>query len=82
MPDRPEPKNGVTGVVRSLGAAVLFLVALSPFAKPGHSNMLSYSHSSTLRTVQTIFGVGIFLGYAANANELSDLFEAASTPPP
>ena len=58
------------------------LVALSPFAKPGYSNTLSYSHSSTLRTVQTIFGVGPFLGDAANATDLSDLFETASTPPP
>ena len=49
-------------------------IALSPFARPGYSNTLSYTHSSTLRTVQQIFGVTPFLGDAANATDLSDLF--------
>jgi hypothetical protein len=35
-----------------------------------------YSHSSTLRSLQIIFGVGPLLCHAANANDLSDLFLA------
>ncbi len=33
-----------------------------------------YDHSSTLRTVQEIFDVKPFLGGAATATDLSDLF--------
>src|SRR5262249_15927098 len=45
-----------------------------------YSNTIQYSHSSFLRTMQEIFGVdprhGLkFLGAAANATALSDLFE-------
>jgi hypothetical protein len=36
------------------------------------------SHSSFLRTMQEIFGVGPFLGDAANADDLSDLFKPGS----
>jgi hypothetical protein len=55
------------------------LIALSPFAKGnGYSNNIPYTHSSLLRTLQTIFNVQPFLGDAANANDLRDLF--ATTP--
>lgn len=50
------------------------LIVLSPDAKPGYSNTIHYTHSSTLRTLQEIFGVQPFLGDAANAEDLSDLF--------
>ena len=45
-----------------------------------YSNTLEYSHSSFLRTMQEIFGVSPdrgfpFLGAAAGANDLSDLFK-------
>ena len=51
------------------------LIVLSPNAKGGgYSNTIHYTHSSTLRTVQEIFGVGPLLGDAANATALSDLF--------
>jgi phospholipase C len=51
------------------------MIALSPFAKGhGYSNTIPYSHSSTLRSFQEIFGVGPFLGDAANATDLSDFF--------
>ncbi len=51
------------------------MIVLSPFAKGGgYSNKIPYTHSSTLRTVQEIFGVEPFLGDAANSNDLSDLF--------
>ena len=56
------------------GDGPIALMALSPFAKPGYSNSLSYTHSSTLRTLQNIFGVTPLLGDAANATDLSDLF--------
>jgi hypothetical protein len=50
------------------------LIVLSPFAKVNYSNMISYTHSSLLRTNQEILGVRPFLGGAANATDLSDLF--------
>ncbi len=51
------------------------MIVLSPFAKGGgYSNKIAYTHSSTLRTIQEIFGVEPFLGDAANSNDLSDLF--------
>ncbi|HEY7306866.1 MAG TPA: alkaline phosphatase family protein [Bryobacteraceae bacterium] len=46
-----------------------------PYASP-----VNYTHSSDLRTMQEIFHVGPFLGDAANANDLSDLFEPGSIP--
>ena len=51
------------------------LILLSPLAKwRGYSNNIDYTHSSLLRTLQEIFGVGPLLGDAANATDLSDLF--------
>jgi hypothetical protein len=50
------------------------MVVMSPFAKVAYSNAIAYSHSSTLRTFQEIFGVGPFLGGAVNATDLSDPF--------
>jgi hypothetical protein len=41
-----------------------------PYASP-----LNFTHSSDLRTMQEIFRVGPFLGDAANATDLSDLFD-------
>jgi chitodextrinase len=53
----------------------LGLIALSPFAKPGYSNTIHYTHSSLLRTIQEFLGVSTsWLGDAANATDLSDLF--------
>jgi hypothetical protein len=51
------------------------MIVLSPFVKGGgYSNTIHYTHSSTLRTIQEIFGVMPFLGGAADSNDLSDLF--------
>ena len=50
------------------------MIVLSPHAKPGYSSTIAYSHSSTLRTMQEIFGVAPLLRDAANATDLSDLF--------
>jgi hypothetical protein len=51
------------------------MILLSPFAKGGgYTNNIPYTHSSTLRTIQEIFNVTPFLGDAAQATDLSDLF--------
>jgi phosphatidylinositol-3-phosphatase len=52
------------------------MIALGKSAKVGYSNTVHYTHSSTLRTVQEIFGLSPFLGDAATVgtNDLSDLF--------
>ena len=51
------------------------MIVLSPKAKgSGYANTTAYTHSSLLRSVQTIFGVAPMLGDAANAKDLSDLF--------
>jgi phospholipase C len=50
------------------------MIVLSPFAKKGYAGSTPYTHSSTLRTVQEIFGLSPWLGDAANATSLSDLF--------
>jgi len=47
-----------------------------PYASP-----VNFTHSSDLRTMQEIFHVGPpFLGDAANANDLSDLFQPGAIP--
>lgn len=51
------------------------MIVVSPLAKGGgYHNALHYTHSSTLRTLQKIFGIGDYLGGAASALDLSDLF--------
>ena len=58
-------------------------IVLSPFAKGGgYHNSIRYTHSSTLRTLQKIFGVAPFLRDAANAVDMSDLFIAGAIPNP
>jgi len=52
------------------------MIVLSPSAKGGgYSNAIHYTHSSTLRTLEEIFGVSPLLGAAANSNDLADLFQ-------
>jgi hypothetical protein len=51
------------------------MIVLSPFAKGnGYRNFIRYTHGSTLRTVQEIFGVTPLLRDAGLETELSDLF--------
>jgi phosphatidylinositol-3-phosphatase len=50
-----------------------FLV-LGAGVKRGYKNEIRYTHSSLLRTLQEIFKVGPYLGYAAQSNDLKDLF--------
>jgi hypothetical protein len=57
------------------GDVPIGMIVLSPVGKGhGYSNNVAYTHSSTLRTMQEIFGVGPLLRDAAHANDLSDLF--------
>jgi len=56
------------------GDGPIGMIVLSPKGKGGgYSNTIAYDHSSTLRTVQEIFGVTP-LGRAATATDLRDLF--------
>jgi len=60
------------------GDGPIGLIALSPLGKGGgYNNSIHYTHSSTLRTLQEIFGMTPFLGDAANAVDLGDLFRPA-----
>jgi hypothetical protein len=52
------------------------MIVLSPLAKgAGYSNTIHYTHSSTLLTLQELFGVTPLLGDAAHASDLRDLFK-------
>jgi hypothetical protein len=66
-------------------------IIISSLARPNvnglpYSNAINYSHSSDLRTMQEIFhvkasgGSSPFLGDAANATDLSDLFQPGVIP--
>jgi hypothetical protein len=61
-----EAEGGVDGPIG--------MIALSKNAKVGYAGMVHYTHSSALRSLQEIFGVTPFLGDAANATDLADLF--------
>jgi hypothetical protein len=51
------------------------MIVLSPAAKGhGYHSAIRYTHSSTLRTLEEIYGVRPLLGDAQNATDLSDLF--------
>ena len=51
------------------------MIVLSPFAKGnGYQNSIHYTHGSTLRTIQEIFGVTPLLRDASRQNDLRDLF--------
>jgi hypothetical protein len=59
------------------------MIVLSPLARGGgYFNYLHYTHGSTLRTLQEIFGVTPLLGEAASATDLSDLFLQTPNHPP
>ena len=58
------------------GDGPIGMIVLSPDAKGGgYSNTIHYTHSSTLRTLEEIFGVTPLLGDAAKATDLRDLFK-------
>jgi hypothetical protein len=57
------------------GDGPIGLIVLSHDAKGGgYANTIHYTHSSTLRTLEEIFGVSPLLRDAANATDLRDLF--------
>ena len=70
--------NGALFIIWDEGASgdgPIGMIVLSPKAKGvGYANAIAYDHSSTLRTVEEIFGVTPLLGDAANATDLRDLF--------
>ena len=58
------------------GDLPIAMIVLSPQGKGGgYSNSIHYTHSSMLRTAQEIFHLTPLLGDAANATDLSDLFQ-------
>lgn len=63
------------------GDGPIGMIVLSPLAKPGYSNTIHYTHSSTLKTIQEIFGLSPFLGDAGNATDLTDLLQLNNTSP-
>lgn len=72
-------KNGgaifITWDEAASGDGPLGMIVLSPFAKgKGFSNSVHYTHGSTLRTLQEIFGVTPLIRDAANETDLSGLF--------
>ena len=76
--------NGVIFIVWDEGLSSdgpIGMIALSPLARGGgYFNNRHYTHSSLLRTMQDIFGVQPYLGGAANAPDLFDLFTPFSVP--
>jgi len=67
--DEGEPQSGLSG------DGPIGMIVISRMAKGGgYSNTVHYTHSSTLRTFQEIFNVTPFIRDAANAIDLSDLF--------
>ena len=50
------------------------MIAIGKNVKAGHASTVHTTHSSTLRTLQTIFGVRPFLRGASTATDLGDLF--------
>lgn len=52
------------------------MLVLSPLAKGGgYSDDTTYTHSSTLRTIEEIFNLRPILGEASHSNDLRDLFK-------
>ncbi len=75
--------NGAIFITWDEGAVAdgpIGMIVLSPLAKGGgYAGTNHYTHSSTLRTMQDIFGVQPYIRDAANATNLSDLFVAPPT---
>jgi hypothetical protein len=59
------------------------MILVSPRARgDGYASNIYYTHSSFVRTMQEIFDVSPWLGDAANATDLSDLFTMLAIQPP
>lgn len=57
------------------------MIINSPLAKKNYSNDVAYNHGSTLRTVQTLFGVRPFLRAAASTPDFADFFTVPLSTP-
>jgi hypothetical protein len=58
------------------GDGPIGMIVLSPLARGhGFASSVHYTHSSTLRTLEEIFGVRPFLGDSARSNDLSAMFK-------
>ncbi len=72
----------ITEVLTSLGGDNTGAVLLSKFIKPGTVSRVDYNHYSMLKTLQDIFGVQPYLGYAGQtglARFGSDIFTNSGT---
>ena len=56
--------EGVKYTYRDFGGERVGAVLLSPFLTPGTESATPFNHYSLLRTLEDIFGVGAYLGYA------------------
>ena len=57
------------------------MIVVSPLAKGNnYASTVNFTHSSTLRTFEEIFGITGYLGGAADAADLSDLFTVELAP--
>jgi hypothetical protein len=77
--DETEGDKGVGSTVGFTSTEII----ISPLAKGNaHTNTLYYTHASDLRTWQNVLGVasGGYLGGAADATDLSDLFKPGVIP--
>ena len=77
--------TGATGEKTDDFKHTLGEIVVSPLAHPNvngipYASSVNFTHSSDLRTIQQIFGLGPFLGAAALANDLSDLFAPGAIP--
>jgi phospholipase C len=65
----------------SLSDGPIGMIVLSPFAKGGgYMATTKYDHSSTVRTVEEVFGLMPLLANATSATSLSDLFKTGMYP--
>jgi len=78
-------RDGVTGDVadnfdHTIGEIVISKHAHKNVNGVPYASPVNFTHSSDLRTMQEIFGVGPLLADAANADDLSDLFAPGAIP--
>jgi hypothetical protein len=64
----------IVGDEAANGDGPIPFLALGHGVKKGYKNEIRYTHSALLRTLEEIFNVRPFLGYAAYSNDLRDLF--------
>ncbi len=67
--------EGDEALLQSASDGPIGLIAISPLAKVGFSTSTAFTHSSMLRTLETIFGVP-YLRAAQTAPSLGEMFTA------